>query len=64
MLRRFYWWQVVGNIGLYFAGSTSLPEMLALGTNLSCTNFDWGEFYTPPLPSKIQSISWLTRIDQ
>ena len=30
MLRRFYGWQVVVNIGLHFAGSTSLPEMLAL----------------------------------
>ena len=47
MLRRLYCWKVVGNIGLRFAGSTSLPEMLALGTKLSCTNFGWGN--PPPL---------------
>ena len=40
---------VVGNIGLCFAGSTSLPEMLALGTKLSYTNFDWGKFPPPSL---------------
>ena len=44
MLRRFYWWKVIGNIGFHFAGSTSLPEILALGTKLSCTNFDCGKF--------------------
>ena len=58
MLPRFYWWKVVGNIGLRFAGSTSLPEMLTLGTKLSCTNFDGGKSPPPsPLPSKIQLLA-------
>lgn len=70
MLRRFYSWKVVGNIGLHFARSvcssvsTLPPEMLALvnalGTKLSRTNFDWGK--SPP-PSKIKAVCWLTRID-
>ena len=32
MLRRLYWRKVVGSISSRFAGSTSLSEMLALGT--------------------------------
>ena len=43
MLRRLYWRKVVGSISSRFAGSTSLSEMLALGTKLSCTNFNWGK---------------------
>ena len=31
---------MVGNIGLRFAGSTSLPEMLALGTKLAFLTAD------------------------
>ena len=34
--------------------------MFALGTKLSCTNFDLGK--SPP-PLKIKAVSWLTRID-
>ena len=34
MLQRFFGWKVNGNIGLHFAESTSLPEMLALGMEI------------------------------
>ena len=36
-----------GNIGLRFAGSTSLPDKLGLGAKLSCTNFEWGKSPSP-----------------